>query len=299
MQGSVLGPILFTIYINDIDECLQQYDGFISKFADDTKVAKVVNDSNAALEMQAIVAGLQSWSHTWGMKFNVDKCCILHFGNRNQNFQYKMNEAIISSETRQKDLGVLISDSCQPSEHCAMAAKKANQVLGRINRSFSCYTKDIMLQIYKVFVRPHLEYAVSAWSPWLRKDIHTLETIQHRATRRMSDVRGSYPERLEQLNLTTLEDRRIRGDAIEVYKYLNCHWNIDTSTLFTLNYRNRSMTRHQQMFLPLTVPRARLDLRKNFFTVRGAKLWNNLPSEIREANSLNVFKNIYDKIIGP
>ena len=171
VQGSVLGPILFTIYINDIDECLQQYDGFISKFADDTKVAKVVNDSNAALEMQSIVTGLQSWSHTWGMKFNVDKCCILHFGNRNPNFQYKMNEAIIPTEIIQKDLGVLISDSCQPSEHCAMAAKKANQVIGRINRSFSCYTKDIMLQIYKVFMRPH---AVSAWSPWLRKDIHTL-----------------------------------------------------------------------------------------------------------------------------
>ena len=178
VQGSVLGPILFTIYINDIDLCLQQHDGFISKFADDTKIAKVVNDPNTALEMQTIVTRLQNWSCIWGMKFNAEKCCVLHFGNRNQNFQYTMNEVVISSESNQKDLGVMISDSCQPTEQCGMAAKKANQVLGRINRSFSCYTKDIMLQIYKVFVHPHLEYAVSAWSPWFRKDINTLETIQ-------------------------------------------------------------------------------------------------------------------------
>ena len=77
-----------------------------------------------------------------------------------------------------------------------------------------------MLQIYKVFVRPHLEYAITAWAPWQRKDIETLERIQHRATRRMSNVRGSYDERLQQLELTTLEERRLRGDAIEVFKYL-------------------------------------------------------------------------------
>ena len=76
-----------------------------------------------------------------------------------------------------------------------------------------------MSQIYKVFVRPHLEYAVTAWLPWLKKDIDTLEKIQQHAIRRMSDVRGSYPERLTQLGLTTLQERRMRGDAIETFKY--------------------------------------------------------------------------------
>ena len=93
-------------------------------------------------------------------------------------------------------------------------------ILGQINQAFFLLKKDIMLTIFKVFVRPHLEYAVTAWSPWLKKDIEALERIQHRATRRMSDVHGSYPERLEQLNLTTLEERRMRGDAIEIFKYL-------------------------------------------------------------------------------
>ena len=141
------------------------------------------------------------------------------------------------------------------------AAKKANQVLGQINRSFSCHTKDVMSQIHKVFVRPHLEYAVAAWSPWHQKDKDTLEKIQRRATRRISNIRGSYPERLRQLNLTTLEERRKRGDAIEVFKCLNGFWDIE---------------------------------KKNSFAVRGSVLWNSLPSNVRKSSSTNAFKNAYD-----
>ena len=152
-----------------------------------------------------------------------------------------------------------------------------------------------MAQIYKVFVRPHLEYAVTAWSPWLRKDIEVLEKIQHRATRRMSDVRGTYPERLDQIGLTTLEERRVRGDAIEVFKYLRGFLNVNKDTLFTMNISKEPKTRHQNSFMPLSVPRANLDLRKNFFSVRGATLWNSLPSELRECPSVNSFKNAYDR----
>ena len=205
-----------------------------------------------------------------------------------------MNGKVLQTLTNQRDLGVLVSDNCLPGDQCALAAKKANQVLGQIHRSFSCKTKDVMLQIFKVFVRPHLEYAVAAWSPWHKKDIEVLERIQHRATRHMSNVQGSYPERLQQLGLTTLEERRIRGDAIEVYKYLRGFLDVNKNDLFTINKTFHPKTRHQKSFMPLVIPRAKLDLRKNFFTVRGAKLWNSLPSDVRESNTVNRFKNIYD-----
>ena len=154
-----------------------------------------------------------------------------------------------------------------------------------------------MLPIYKVFVRPHLEYGVTAWSPWQRKDIDVLEKIQHRATRRMSDVRGTYLERLHQLELTTLEDRRTRGDAIEMFKYLRGFLNVDSNKLFTINDSTQPKTRHQRSFMPLIVPRSNLNLRQNFFTVRGAKIWNNLPSTVRESPSVNSFKNAYDSLM--
>ena len=152
-----------------------------------------------------------------------------------------------------------------------------------------------MLPMYKVFVRPHLEYAVTAWSPWMRRDIDMLEKIQHRATRRMSDVRGAYPERLQQLDLTTLEERRMRGDAIEVFKYVRGFLDINSQTLFTKNSNLEPKTRHQHSFFPLTVPRANVDLRKHFFTVRGAKLWNSLLFDVRQSNTVNRFKNAYDR----
>ena len=294
VQGSVLGPILFLIYINDIDNCINNKEGIISKFADDTKVAKVVTNDETAAEMQQIIHKLENWCKNWGMLFNIKKCCILHFGHSNKKYEYKMNEQNLEAKSNQRDLGVIISNDCLPATQCALAAKKANQVLGQVNRSFSCKTKEIMLQIYKVFVRPHLEYAVSAWSPWHRKDAEILEKIQRRATRRMSDIRGTYPQRLQQLGLTTLEERRERGDAIEVFKYVRGFLDVEKETLFKTNNTEHPKTRHQHTFMPLAVPRANLDLRKNFFTVRGAKLWNSLPSVLRESKTINKFKNVYD-----
>ena len=135
--------------------------------------------------------------------------------------------------------------------------------------------------------------------PWLKKDIDALEKIQHRATRRMSDIHGTYPERLQQLELTTLEERRSRGDAIEVFKYLRGFLDVEKETIFTTNISAQPRTRHQKSFMPLTVPRAKLDLRKNFFTIRGAKAWNCLPSEVRNSNTVNRFKKAYDKFMAP
>ena len=93
----------------------------------------------------------------------------------------------------------------------------------------------------------------------------------------MTDIKGTYPERLKQLNLTTLEDRRRRGDAIEVFKCLRGFWNFDSNLLFEVNKSHQPRTRHQHSFMPLTVPHARLDLRKNFFSVRGGKALEQPP----------------------
>ena len=152
-----------------------------------------------------------------------------------------------------------------------------------------------MLQISKVLVRAHLEYAIAAWSPWHKKDIEVLERIQHRATRRISDVRGSYSERLAQLQLTTLEDRRARGDAIEVYKYLRGYLDVDKESIFKINHTMEPKTRHQHSFMPLEIQKANLVLRKNFFSIRGSKIWNRLPSSVRDSKSVNAFKNAYDR----
>ena len=163
-------------------------------------------------------------------------------------------------------------------------------------RSIQCRDKDTLIQLYKVFVRPLLEYAHCAWSPYLVKDIEVLEKVQKRLVRQIRNVSGTYEEKLSKLGLTTLYDRRIRGDLIETYKMLKGLSQVDHSTWFNIMAcTSGPQTRLSSDPLALETQPARLDLRKNFFSVRVPPAWNALPLAIRQSSSLNQFKNQYDQ----
>ena len=295
-QGSVLGPILFLIYINDIDSCAQFIEALVLKFADDTKILKRICSPTDSSQLQSIISNLCDWARNWQMRFNVDKCKILHLGPKNPHLNYWMDGTLIQSVTQEKDLGVIISNNAKPGEQCAKAVKKANQVLGQLLRSFQCRDKHTLVQLYKVFVRPHLEYAVQAWCPYTAKDIELIEKVQKRAIRQITNLKGSYKEKLKQLNLTTLEDRRKRGDCIETFKMLNGFSAVDYKTWFHIVDRDEGpQTRLSSDPLALQAQKARLDLRKNFFSVRVPPIWNALPLAVRQAQSVNGFKNAFDK----
>ena len=113
---------------------------------------------------------------------------------------------------------------CQVSKQCTKAVNTANRILGLISRTH--YTefksKDTVLQLYKSLVRPHLEYCIQCWNPYYRKDSELMEKDQRRATRMIDSLKKyCYHERLHRLQLTTLENRKVRGDLIEVYKIVN------------------------------------------------------------------------------
>ena len=179
-QGSVLGPLLFLIFINDIDEGL---DSNICKFADDTKLYRKVDSPMDSVGLQSDLDKLVEWSHKWQMSFNVGKCKVVHFGNKNQGFPYKMEGTLLVSAEQECDLGVIVNSSLKPSKQCAAAAARANRMLGMIKRNFCHLSKDVVLGLYKQLVRPHLEYAIQAWNPYLEKDKFLLEQVQRRATR--------------------------------------------------------------------------------------------------------------------
>ena len=167
-QGSVLGPTLFLMYINDIDE---RVTSGILKFADDTKIYTCVQTVEAAMILQEDLNRLCSWSKDWLMLFNVDKCKCLHFGFNNIEFEYMLGNDTISSCLEEKDLGITVHHSLQTSSHCANIVKKANQVLGIIRRTYDDKSKENIVQLYKSLVRPHLEYCMQAWRPYLQKYI--------------------------------------------------------------------------------------------------------------------------------
>jgi ribonuclease P/MRP protein subunit RPP40 len=290
-QGSVLGPVLFLIYINDLDEGIISK---IGKFADDSKLGKSINSAADDSLLAHDLSKLVEWSDQWQMTFNAEKCAVMHLGKNNNQHQYRLGNDILKSSVNERDLGVIVDRTMKFSEQANSAVTKANATLGMIRRTITCKNKDIITRLYKALVRPKLEYCVQAWRPYLRKDIDKMERVQHRATKMIDECKGlCYEDRLKVAGLTTLEDRRERGDMIEVFKTLHGINKISESSLFQL--ANNSRTRGHRF--KLTKTRSKLDIRKNFFSQRVVNNWNGLPECVVEADSVNSFKSRYDKYI--
>ena len=287
-QGSVLGPILFLIYINDLDDSIKSN---VLKFADDTKLFRKVNTDGDKQHLQNDLDRLVKWSEKWQMLFNFGKCKCLHTGLGNLNVNYKMGDTVLGTTVKEKDLGVTISADMKVSQQCGIAASKGNQILGLIRSNITYKGKKLIIPLYKTIVRHHLDYCIQAWRPYRKKDIDTLERIQRRATKMIPELRDlSYEERLKECGLTTLETSRLRGDQIEVFKILNGYENIDRNMFFSL--KKDSRTRGHEV--KLVKNQCRLDIRKHSFSQRTINEWNKLSTDCVTASSVNMFKNKVD-----
>ena len=203
-----------------------------------------------------------------------------------------MNNTVLLSTEREKDVGVVVSSDMKVSEQCGIAARKGNQILGLIRRNIAYRDKRLIIPLYMSLVRPHLEYCIQAWRPHMRKAIDKLERVQRRATRLISEISQlSYEERLQQCRLTTLETRRIRGDQIEVFKIMHGYEGLNKDMFFRI--KNDSITRGHS--LALVKSHSRLDIRKYTFSQRVVNDWNKLPEECINATSVNMFKNKIDQ----
>ena len=293
-QGSVLGPLLFLLFINDIDVVADEVE-VLKKFADDTKVAQTIRSVADRDKLQAALDGMVSWANRWGMAFNVKKCKVMHVGRTNPRHEYSMGGAKLCTTEEERDLGVIMTHKLKPSVQCTKAARTAQTVLSQISRAFHYKDKHIFVQLYKSYVRPHLEFAVQAWAPWTAADKETLERIQKRAVKMVTGLKGTtYEERLRELGLDTLEERRHQADMALTHKILTKREGGNPEEWFTMASEAARVTRTASDPLNVRVKHGRLDIRSNFFSVRVTEPWNSVPSNIKKMQP-KCFKNAYSE----
>ena len=283
-QGSVLGPLLFVIYINDLPNVVKSH---IKIFADDTKIFRAISDNNDSSSLQSDLTSLLEWSYDWLLPFNTEKCAIIHYGPNNPEYVYKMRDNNIKESKYERDLGITFDNKLNFTTHVRNIVSKANSRVGLLRRNFSNMSPEMFLPLYKSLIRPLLEYGSSVWNPSLISNIKETEKVQRRATKLVSNIKHlPYNERLRKLKLDSLAFRRRRTDILQVYRIINKIDKLKMEDFF--EFHNGPNTRGHS--LKLNKPRALTSFRSHAFSNRIINDWNGLKNETVTKTSLNTFK---------
>jgi len=286
VQGSLIGPVLFLIYINDIVNYVKT--ASLKLYADDAKIYISCPRNEQNVKLKEDLKQIMSWADNVQLRIAVNKCFVLQIGYGNAKTQYEVQDFPVPSVKCMRDLGVIVSDDLKFSAHCKMIAQKAFIRAALIFKVFRCRDRNFLVKMFITFVRSLLEYATEVWNPCIIKDIDLIERVQRSFTRRIPGMAGlSYPDRLKALKLESLEHRRVVRDLVFVYKILFGLVSLSFSDYFEMASRSGQRKNHEYCLKWIRVNK---EIRKNFFAVRTIPIWNALPSQVFEVCSVSTFR---------
>ena len=301
-QGSVLGPIMFLIYVNYIT---REINSDWKAFADDFKLCVCYPrgctriDNHPVHSLQRDLDSICRVSKSWNLRLNPRKCYAMRFGRGaslvDQPSEYFIEDQALQYVQSYKDLGIIIDSSLRFHHHIRKLAAKAGGVMGDLLRSTVCRTSKFMMSIFISHIRPLVEYCSCLWNVGYLEDVRRLESVQRRWTREIDGLAGlDYVTRLKTIGLYSIQGRLMRADMIKIWKAFNGEVDAGVKDMFemaqSIGTRGHS--------LKMSIPVCRSEMLRRSFAVRRVILWNSLPFSVVEATSVCTFKGRLDEFLG-
>ena len=277
-QGTVIGPLLFLIYINDLPDAVQSTSRL---FADDCLLYRIIKNKHDSTMLQKDLDSLQRWANTWLMEFNTKKCEVLRVTRKRNPIKtnYELNGNTLAIVKSAKYLGLNISNDLSWDTHIKSITNKANNVTAFLRRNISTCPTTIKAKCYTTIVRPVVEYAAIVWDPILQKQKNAVEMVQRRAARfAVGDYRttSSVTKAMEELKWPTLEQRRKVSKTTTMFKLINGIIEVPAENLTPLDNDRKTRGHHHR----LRVPFSRTTSHQQSFFPSTTRLWNALPPQI-------------------
>ena len=290
-QGSILGPILFLIYISDLPACIAK--SAVSMYADDTKIYFGIPKKGLISDMDSLQLDLNNvsvWLNSRQLTLSLPKCTVLHCGSDNPNAFYYLSNTLLVPVNNMRDLGVLMCSNLKFGDHVSAICRKSRFTVNSILHNFINTDQVFLTKLFNVYARPSLEYCSVVWNSGVVNDILTIEAVQRNFTGKLLGRHLSYRNRLEHLNLELLVIRRLKADLVMVFKIIKGQTILDSNDFFVFS---TAQTRGHRF--KLIVRRYNNVIMKNSFSCRVVNAWNSLPDVILETDSSGLFRLRLDK----